>query len=409
MKHNRIIFITNLTLWSMGKGHGGPAFTQTVKKYNDEGWEVYLVSDEPSNAEYPYLDSSHNIIIPLNRFSRLGGLRKIGLIFRYLDQLCAYFSFNKVLDRLLADGTSNTVLYAYELLRFFPARRCARKYHLLLVTRFQGTKLIEVKKHTFIEKLRRFPSYNATASPADLVIMTDDGTQGNRILRELGNNSPTLFLKNGLELMERDITSMKAAFDRSAFRASLGVAEGETMFLTVSRLTNWKKVERAIDGFSACMKKGAQGKLVIVGDGEEKASLMQRADALGLSQQVIFTGAVAHDAVYDYMMACDVFVSLYDLSNVGNPLLEAMTLGKCVVTLDVGDTRTIISNRENGILLTYDTLPSLGDVMAELVQSPALREFLGTAASDYARTHLQTWKARMDTEFQAVSALLEKQ
>lgn len=38
----RVIFLASLTLWSLGKGRGGPAFTNTVKKYLDEGWEVFL-------------------------------------------------------------------------------------------------------------------------------------------------------------------------------------------------------------------------------------------------------------------------------------------------------------------------------------------------------------------------------
>ena len=31
-----VIFVSTLPLWSLGKGQGGPAFTQTVKKYIDE-------------------------------------------------------------------------------------------------------------------------------------------------------------------------------------------------------------------------------------------------------------------------------------------------------------------------------------------------------------------------------------
>ena len=403
----RIIFITELTLWSMGKGHGGPAFTQTVKKYIDEGWDVYLISDEPGNAGFPSLDQAHNIVLPLTRFSKLGEIRKVGILFRYLEQLSSYIRFSRCCDRILRKDHTDTIIYAYELLRFFPARRCSQKYHLPLVTRFQGTKLIAGGPHTLLQKIRCFPTYQATAFPSDLVIMTDDGTQGDRVLRELGNTSPTLFLRNGLDLMGWDIPARIAAFDTASFRAALGIGTDETMFLTVSRLENWKRVERAINGFAEFCRSGRAGQLVIVGDGASRTELEMLASSLGVAGRVLFTGSVAHDAVYDYMMAADVFLSLYDLSNVGNPLLEAMTLGKCVITLDVGDTRSLIHDRENGILLTMETLPTLGAIMLELAERPALRQQLGAAAAEYAQENFYTWQKRMDLEFQAVKALLK--
>ena len=405
---SKIVFITTLPLWSMEKGRGGPAFTQTVKKYIDEGWEVFLISDEPSNADYTGLDAGHNIVLQPSRFKKYGQIQKLGLLFRWLDGQVMTRAFCRRAQSLLASNREDTILYAYEVFGVEACRRLAAKYNLPFVTRFQGT-ILSQYRNTMANHIRRYPHYQALAQRADLVIMTDDGTQGDRILRELHNQSPRIcFWHNGLELMERDIPAMQADFDRNAFRKSLGVDENETMFLTVSRLTGWKKVERSIDGFAESIKKAPNSKLVIVGDGDCRQALELRAKELGVEDRIVFTGAVPHDAVYHYMMACDVFVSLYDLSNVGNPLLEAMTLSKCIVTLDVGDTKTLIRNRENAILMTYDTLPTLGDVFAELAQDPALRKQLGDAAGAYARENFWSWTDRMHAEFQAVSGLLAK-
>lgn len=408
MGDNCIVFVTNLTLWSMGKSRGGPAFTNTVAKYIEEGWEVYLVSDERSNASYPYLDTKHNLLLPQNKYFALGNRPKIGILFRYIDQWVATKQFMNQLEALYPDLPEHTVIYAYETIRFFPARKFSTRHHLPLVTRFQGTKLVEVAKHTWLQKIRRFPTYNATAAKSDLVIMTDDGTQGDRILKELGNESPCMFVKNGLELLEIDLPKKIASFNRAEFRKAIGIQDQEHMFLTVSRLENWKKVERTIYGFSDYIKLGYSGKLVIVGDGPCKQMLKNLSQELKIEQYVTFVGSVAHNEVYEYMMACDTFVSLYDLSNVGNPLLEAMTLGKCIVTLDVGDTKKLIKNRDNGILMTYETLGRLGEVFAELVMNRALHEKLGYNAAEYAKEHFWSWKDRMDAEFQQVKALLNR-
>lgn len=401
----RVIFVTTLTLWSMGKGHGGPAFTQTIKKYLDEGWEVYLISDEPSNRDFPDLDAAHNIFLPPTFWKRFGSLLKIGLLFRWLDHRIMTGRMYQTVRKVMGYDARDTVLYAYEIFGVSACRRLSQETGVPLVTRFQGTILSGIP-NTPLNHIRRYPHYQALAAKADLIVMTDDGGFGARVPAELDNNSPMLFLRNGLELMERDLTFMKAAFDRAAFRKSLNVEPDETVFLAVSRLTGWKRVDRVIDGFALFLKTGHSGRLLIVGDGDTRPALEKQANALEIADHVTFIGSVPHSAVYDYIMACDIFLSLYDSSNLGNPLMEAMALGACIVTLDVGDTRSVIQNRENAILLTMETLSTLGGVLTELAEDSALREKLGANAALYAQSHFQTWTQRMDTEFQAVSALL---
>lgn len=406
----RVIIITTLTLWSMGENRGGPAFTKTVQSYSDAGWDVYLISDELSNKNSLLLDTEHAVLLPPTVFKQWSNKRKIGLLFRWLDHRIATRRFCRVAKRVLSgfgeNRGSETVIYAYEV---FGAEACARiaaAYSLPLVTRFQGTILSQYDP-TLFNRITRYPHFQALAQKADLVIMTDDGTQGDRVLQRLGNTSKTLFLRNGLDLMSSDIPAMYRAFERGAFRAALGASERDTVFLTVSRLTGWKRVDRAVRGFAEFIHNGGSGRLVVVGDGDKRQELEALAAQLQIEKQVVFTGAVPHDDVYHYMMACDVFLSLYDLSNVGNPLLEAMALGKCIVTYDVGDTGRIIRHRENGILLTEETLPQLGEIMGELAADREIMDRYASAAASYAAAHFCSWKTRMEREIKAVRQLAE--
>lgn len=400
----RVIFVTDLGLWSMGKGFGGPAFSKTITKYIESGDEVFLLSDVPENRNYSELDEAHNIILEPTRHKRNIMLRKIGLLFRWLDHRKMTRMFCDALRKLIEEnGTDDTVLYAYEIFGVEACRRVSKEYGIPFVTRFQGTILTDIKPG-FFSRIRFYPHCQAIGQNSDLIIMTDDGTCGKRVAEDLGNTSRMLFLRNGLDLMNKDIGAMKIGFKRSEFRETLlgDADESASIFLTVSRLVSWKKVDRAIKGFADFKRMGGNGKLVIVGDGNSRDVLEEYAEELGVSQDVVFTGAVAHDSVYGYMMACDVFLSLYDLSNVGNPLLEAMTLGTAIVTLDVGDTRMLIHDRENGILLTYDSLDKLGEVMSELAGNNVLRDSLGKLANDYAMKNFQTWEKRMESEYRAV-------
>lgn len=400
----KIIMVSTLGIWSMENGHGGPAFSRTIEKYLRENWDIFLISDEPKNKSCVMLDQEHNRIVKPTIFKKLGNTRIVGFLFRWLDHKLMTRKFCKEIKHIAEKDKKDTLLYAYEVFAVQACSLIAKKLELPIITRFQGTVLSQYKDN-FLNRVRLYPHFEALSQKADLIIMTDDGTKGKMILDMLGNKSKLLFLKNGLDLLEEGVLEEKLKFNKDVLRTELG--GNESIFLTVSRLVGWKKVERAIDGFAEYCKHDLNGRLVIVGDGDAKLELIKRTETYGISERVLFTGSVEHDKVYDYMMSCDVFISLYDISNVGNPLLEAMTLGKCIVTLDVGDTSSVIKDRENGILLTMDKLDSLGDILVELAHNPDLRQRLGNAAADFAKEHFWSWEDRMNTELFESARLLE--
>lgn len=58
-----------------------------------------------------------------------------------------------------------------------------------------------------------------------------------------------------------------------------------------------------------------------------------------------------HEEVGKYYGAADAFVSCYCISNVGNPLLEALACGLPIVTLNTASTSDVIEDRKNGLLV----------------------------------------------------------
>ena len=92
--------------------------------------------------------------------------------------------------------------------------------------------------------------------------------------------------------------------------------------------------------------------LLVVGDGEERARLEALARELGVADRTCASPARCRRRdVMRYMHAADVFLAIADLSNVGNPLLEAMACGMCIVAVDAGDTRDLIVDGETGRLV----------------------------------------------------------
>jgi glycosyltransferase involved in cell wall biosynthesis len=109
--------------------------------------------------------------------------------------------------------------------------------------------------------------------------------------------------------------------------------------------------------------------------------------------------------VQHYLWAADVFLSTNELSNVGNPLLEAMVTGRCVVTLDEGDTRDLIRDGETGVLLSSGEPQVIADAVAQLSRDPDRRRRLGATARRVAERSFWSWDQRLDAEVDAVEEL----
>jgi glycosyltransferase involved in cell wall biosynthesis len=105
--------------------------------------------------------------------------------------------------------------------------------------------------------------------------------------------------------------------------------------------------------------------LFVVGGGEDFEILKHQADALGLSDRVIFTGRIKPDEVPYYFKMADVSVDpVIDdfIARARSPLkiFESLAVGTPVVTGDVGDRRAILDGRA-GILVA----PGKADALAE--------------------------------------------
>jgi glycosyltransferase involved in cell wall biosynthesis len=153
--------------------------------------------------------------------------------------------------------------------------------------------------------------------------------------------------------------------------------------------------------------------LLIVGDGEERARLQALARELRVADAVRFLGAVPQADVMRFMHAADVFLAIADLSNVGNPLLEAMACGMCVVAVDAGDTRDLIIDNRTGRLVDNSQRSGfvkpmeerLADLLVSLAGDVPARERLAEGAAVYAREHFWTWDERMAAEVREVESL----
>jgi len=398
-----VLFISALDFWSMGKGKGGPALYRTLTGYANRGWNVYFITGNRVEGSSDDLHQNIRVIrFDVLWLKRLMQIKKIGFFAKILwwtyFQIMSFVKAQKLRSRKRID-----VIYGYEIYGVPVAKLLSMLWGVPVVARFQGTILGLVWMKRRMWQLRAWEHIVGLRMPVNLVIMTNDGSQGDRVLQSLGVNVERVrFWMNGLD---RELfTSLP---ESSAARHALGI-NVRRVLLTVSRLVNLKRVDRAVQALPAVLEFFPDTVLVVVGAGPERERLERLATDLGVREHVRFEGAVPHGQVPEYLAAADIFLSFYDWTNVGNPLLEAMMAGKCIVTLNNGDTGRFIRNGENGVLLEYNDLPNLPEVIKELLANQGLRNRLAANARRFAEANFWTWKERIDAEVAEVSRLVEQ-
>lgn len=182
------------------------------------------------------------------------------------------------------------------------------------------------------------------------------------------------------------------------YAAALGLAEGMPVVGTVSTLRREKNLLRLIRVFAA-LPRALGAKLVIVGDGPERAALTQMAADLAVTDRVIFAGALADPE--RILARFDVFALTSDTEQMPNSVLEAMAAGLAVATTNVGDVTRMLAPENAGYIVPVADEAALAERIGHLLQDRELRARIGRANQARARQEyaLETMVARYDALF----------
>ncbi|OGG13812.1 hypothetical protein A2875_00945 [Candidatus Gottesmanbacteria bacterium RIFCSPHIGHO2_01_FULL_46_14] len=138
---------------------------------------------------------------------------------------------------------------------------------------------------------------------------------------------------------------------KSALRRQLGLPENLSIFLTVSRLSKEKNLAFLIGSFAIWSKRNRSGLLVIVGDGSERSSLRKLAVSHSMDKSIRFVGKIPNQDLATWYSASDVFLYSSTTDTIGVNIIEAMSAGLPVVSIDDTTTREVIRSKVNGILV----------------------------------------------------------
>ena len=147
----------------------------------------------------------------------------------------------------------------------------------------------------------------------------------------------------------------------------------ELIIGTVAPLRPEKNVGRLLRVF-AMLDASLPVRLVVAGDGVERATLEQLAQELGIVDRVVFTGHVLPEFV---LGSFDVFALSSDTEQMPNAVLEAMAARLPVASVDVGDVKNMVCEDNQDFIVARDDRAGFAAAIQHLLREPATRERLG--------------------------------
>lgn len=159
------------------------------------------------------------------------------------------------------------------------------------------------------------------------------------------------------------------------------------ILLHIGRLGYEKRVDLVIHAFSHLVKDIPEARLVIVGDGPEKANLQALADELNLFGRVDFIGAIPHAQLPAFYQQADCFVTASTVETQGLVVLEAMASGLPIVGVDALALPELIHPEVNGLLVPPEEEIAFSQATASLLSSADLRWEMGRASRRLALEH----------------------
>ena len=162
---------------------------------------------------------------------------------------------------------------------------------------------------------------------------------------------------------------------RASTRAELGLGSEDFALLTLASLVRRKGVDVLIAALARLDGRGPATRLLIAGDGPERAALERQAQALGVEERVRFLGAREDKA--DLLLACDAFALAARAEGLGVAALEAMALARPVLASRVGGLSEAVVAERTGLLVEPDDVDGFARAMQRLRDDPELRARLG--------------------------------
>jgi len=272
----------------------------------------------------------------------------------------------------------------------------------LLARRYAGvrTRMIVSERESYATKVHQssrwrwryvVPAIRRLYPEADAIVAVSEGT-ADSFRRVTGRDWPRLRVCYN-PVVDSNVTARADADPEHAWFAA---DRGTPVILGVGRLEARKGFDVLIRAV-ARVRRSRSVRLVILGEGPDRAALEELAAAEGIGHAVHMPGW--RDNPFAFMARADLFVLASDYEGLPGVLIQAMACGCSVVSTDCPDgPREILADGQYGALVPPRDPEALSRAIATALDGPRDRDALRARAADF----------RVDTALDAYEALFRE-
>lgn len=250
-----------------------------------------------------------------------------------------------------------------------------------LVTTLHGSDVTRVGTDPAYQEITRF-----------CVEASDAITTPSRYLRERAYEQLGISSAREIEVIENAVDTARfvpaQTRDPHHFDAQFSAAVSGEGCKTLLHVSNFRAVKRTGDLIEllALLNRSLPARLVLIGDGPERAACELRARELGLSDRVVFLGT--QTSFTEHLQQADAFVLTSENESFGLAALEALSCGVPVFGYRVGGLASVISEDVGRLVSPFDR-SALARALSEVLADESLRAQLAQAARQRAHDHFR--------------------
>ncbi|WP_290464030.1 glycosyltransferase, partial [Faecalibaculum rodentium] len=157
-------------------------------------------------------------------------------------------------------------------------------------------------------------------------------------------------------------------------RRKLGFEKEQIIIGMVGRLSYQKGPDVFINSCKLVANEIPNCRFLIVGDGEDRQSIIQLAKKNGIADQLIITGWVENPL--DYISTFDIACLFSRWEGFGLVLPEYMAMQKPIVATNVDAIPEIVQNKKNGLLVPVDNPIASAEAIIKLLKNERWRSVI---------------------------------
>lgn len=304
-----------------------------------KGHEVYVVTANLESFKYEYNEEEKVLKIP--------GI-PTGIYDSRLTSIYPVKAVNKIRSWKLDVIHSQTEFAIGTFARLF-----AKQYNIPLVHTYHTMYedyIHYITKGYFKRSSKKlveyFTKFYCETTATELIVPT---TKTYKLFKEKYKFDKNIhIIPTGIEV-ERFYKENQKEEEINELRKSLNISKKDFVILFVGRLAEEKNVEFLLKSEKELIKKHANIKLIIVGDGPDREKYEEISQKLGIDKNTIFTGKASWGEMPCYYHISDVFATASKTETQGLTVIEAMASNTVPVCMKDEAFQSMVTDELNGL------------------------------------------------------------